>query len=55
MVMTNDKAANYRLVGVNLATGKQYDIIPEKEHLLESQRRFAHGSKPHVSGSLCVL
>ena len=35
LVMTNDKAANYRLVGVNLLTGKQYDIIPEKESLLE--------------------
>jgi len=36
MIMTNDNAANYRLVGVNLATGKQYDIIPEGDSLLEA-------------------
>ena len=36
MIMTNDHAANYRLVGVNLATGKQYDIIPEGSSLLEA-------------------
>ena len=36
MIMTNDHAANYRLVGVNLATGKQYDIIPEGNSLLEA-------------------
>ena len=36
MIMTNDHAANYRLVGVNLATGKQYDIIPEGDSLLEA-------------------
>ena len=36
MIMTNDRAANYRLVGVNLATGKQYDIIPEGDSLLEA-------------------
>ena len=36
MIMTNDHAANYRLVGVNLATGEQYDIIPEGDSLLEA-------------------
>ena len=36
MIMTNDNAANYRLLGVNLATGKQYDIIPEGDSLLEA-------------------
>jgi len=36
MIMTNDKAANYRLLGVNLVTGKQYDIIPEGDSLLEA-------------------
>lgn len=36
MIMTNDHAANYRLVGVNLATGEQYDIIPEGSSLLEA-------------------
>ena len=36
MIMTNDHAANYRLVGVNLVTGKQYDIIPEGDSLLEA-------------------
>ena len=36
MVMTNDHAPNCRLVGVNLNTGKKYDIIPESESLLES-------------------
>lgn len=34
-VMTNDGAANYRLLGINLATGKQHTIIPERENLLE--------------------
>ena len=36
MIMTNDHAASYRLVGVNLVTGKQYDIIPEGDSLLEA-------------------
>ncbi len=36
MIMTNDHAANYRLVGVNLTTGEQYDIIPEGSSLLEA-------------------
>ena len=36
MIMTNDHAANYRLVGVNLVTGEQYDIIPEGSSLLEA-------------------
>ena len=36
MIMTNDHAANYRLVGVNLVTGEQYDIIPEGDSLLEA-------------------
>ncbi len=36
MIMTNDKAANYRLLGVNLITGEQYDIIPEGDSLLEA-------------------
>ena len=36
LVMTNDKAANYRLVGIDLTTGKQHDIIPEGKSLLEA-------------------
>ena len=36
MIMTNDHAANYRLLGVNLVTGEQYDIIPEGDSLLEA-------------------
>ena len=35
LVMTNENAANYRLLGVNLLTGRQYDIIPEGKSLLE--------------------
>ena len=35
-VITNDNAPNYRLEGVNLRTGKKYDIIPEGESLLEA-------------------
>ena len=36
LVMTNDNATNYRLVGVNLITGEQHNIIPESNYLLES-------------------
>ena len=36
LVMTNDAAANYRLVGVDLLTGKRYDVIPESNSLLKS-------------------
>ena len=36
LVMTNDHAANYRLMGVNLLTGAKYDIIPEGDSLLEA-------------------
>ena len=36
LVMTNDHATNYRLVGVNLITGEQQNIIPESNYLLES-------------------
>ena len=36
LVMTNDNATNYRLVGVNLITGEQQNIIPESNYLLES-------------------
>ena len=35
LVMTNDNAANYRLVECNLLNGRQRDIIPEAESLLE--------------------
>jgi prolyl oligopeptidase len=36
LVMTNDHATNYRLMGVNLITGEMYNIIPESNSLLES-------------------
>ena len=36
LVMTNDHATNYRLMGVNLITGEKYNIIPESNSLLES-------------------
>ena len=36
LVVTNEGAPNYRLLGVNLLTGAKYDIIPEGEALLES-------------------
>lgn len=35
LVITNDNAANYRLVEVELTTGRQRDIIPEGKSLLE--------------------
>lgn len=35
MVITNDGAENYRLMGIDLNTGKRNDIIPEREALLE--------------------
>lgn len=36
MVVTNDGAENYRLIGIDLRTGSRRDIIPEREYLLES-------------------
>lgn len=36
MVVTNDGAENYRLIGIDLRTGSRHDIIPEREYLLES-------------------
>ena len=36
LIMTNDNAPNCRLMGVNLTTGKKYDIIPESNALLEA-------------------
>ena len=36
LVLTNDGAENYRLIGIDLRTGSRRDIIPEREYLLES-------------------
>ena len=36
LVLTNEGAANYRLVSVNLMTGKEREIIPESDTLLEA-------------------
>ena len=36
MILTNDGAENYRLISIDLSSGKRKDLIPEQKHLLES-------------------